>query len=346
MLHIGSLCSGYGGLDMAIQQVWNSEIVWFSEFDKFAAKVFEAHHPHTPNLGDLTKIQWESVPPVDILCAGYPCQPFSHAGNRKGQNDERHLWPYIKRGIGIIRPRICVFENVEGHLTLGFDQVLSDLAEMGYRVAWGVVAAADIGAPHRRNRLFILAYTDSYRHGEQQDPRGVGSMEAGDEGEAQQRKRARQEPDARNSAQRANTNSLGLNLARQTTNTKRNQGQSQFKPQRLGEAASHTNGDGLQTHNHKESQTQAGLNGNAIARLGEYSAACERWQRLTRPMPEPAIDGKLNPVFVEWLMGLPEGWVTDHANSPSQALKMLGNGVVPQQAEYALRHLKANLARF
>lgn len=304
MLHIGSLCSGYGGLDMAIQQVWDSEVVWFSEFDKYAAKVFEAHHPDTPNLGDLTKIEWETVPPVDILCAGYPCQPFSHAGNRKGENDERHLWPYIKRGIGIIRPRVCVFENVEGHLTLGFDQVLSDLAEMGYRVAWGVVAASDVGAPHRRNRLFILAYANGYR------------LQTHDNKTSQTQ--TRKHGNVVSSLGETTSDSNSANTIWQMQGFRR-------RPE--------TRSDMQRREMYSE-------------QIGEYSVACERWQRLTRPMPEPAIDGRLNPVFVEWLMGLPEGWVTDHANSPSQALKMLGNGVVPQQAEYALRHLTANLGRF
>ena len=97
-MRVGSLFSGYGGLDLAV----GGELAWYSEIEPAACKVLAAHHPDVPNLGDITKVNWSDVPPVDVLTAGYPCQPFSNAGNRKGTNDERHLWPYVRDAISAI----------------------------------------------------------------------------------------------------------------------------------------------------------------------------------------------------------------------------------------------------
>jgi len=100
-LTYGSLCSGYGGLDLAVQTVFGARPLWHSEIDPHAAAIHEAHWPGLPNLGDLTALDWTQVPPVDVLCAGYPCQPFSHAGLREGTNDDRHLWPYIADAVRV-----------------------------------------------------------------------------------------------------------------------------------------------------------------------------------------------------------------------------------------------------
>ena len=100
---------------------------------------------------------------VDILSGGYPCQPFSSAGKRLGADDERHLWPFIRDGIQRMAPRVCFFENVEGHISLGLSTVISDLEEMGYKVSFGIFSAAECGAPHQRKRVFVLAHRDGER---------------------------------------------------------------------------------------------------------------------------------------------------------------------------------------
>ncbi|HOO81739.1 MAG TPA: DNA cytosine methyltransferase [Alphaproteobacteria bacterium] len=114
-----------------------------------------------------------------ILTAGYPCQPFSIAGSKRAEKDPRHLWPHIKDIVGVIEPEICFFENVSHHLRLGFQQVHDDLRSMGYSVAAGLFTAEEVGAPHKRERLFILAYRDRDRclgeHGTacgENDPQG------------------------------------------------------------------------------------------------------------------------------------------------------------------------------
>ena len=155
-LTIGSLFSGMGGLDRAAERVFGARTVWVSDIDKGACKVLAYRYPHAPNLGDITRVDWATVPRVDIITGGYPCQPFSQAGRRLGQEDERHLWPYVADALAVLRPTFVLFENVRGHLSLGFDEVARDLHQLGYDVEWVLIRASDIGACHQRARLFIL----------------------------------------------------------------------------------------------------------------------------------------------------------------------------------------------
>jgi len=115
---------------MAVETYFNAEMVWCAENDKYASKLIQERFDK-PNLGDIKQIDWASVEPIDILTAGYPCQPFSHAGQRKGDNDERHIWPHILKGISILRPKYIVLENVRGHLSLGFKKFSATLPKMG-----------------------------------------------------------------------------------------------------------------------------------------------------------------------------------------------------------------------
>lgn len=156
-MKIGSLFSGAGGLDLAVERVFGAKTAWLVEFDKDPSKVLERHWPDVPNYGDVTQIDWHEVEPVDIITGGYPCQPFSSAGKRQGQKDDRHMWPAVVECMSILNPKMAVFENVRGHLSLGFDEVLRDLHFLGYDVDWTTIKASDIGAPHQRARIFILA---------------------------------------------------------------------------------------------------------------------------------------------------------------------------------------------
>lgn len=305
-MKVGSLFSGYGGLDLAV----GGDLAWYSEIEPAACKVMEAHYPGVPNLGDITQVDWAEVEPVDVITGGYPCQPFSNAGMRKGKDDERHLWPHVRDAISAIRPRRAVLENVRGHLTLGFDDVLADLATLGLSARWGVVRAADAGAPHHRARLFIV--TDAERSGLQRQPKQGLEW----------------------ASQPAASHSTFAD-----TSSKRHG--SRQGPAGLGRMGSEAEGSRWQA----SAAWQEPRTGSA-ARWGDYAPAIHRWQHVIgRPAPSPTIQragrDRLNPVFVEWMMGLPEGWVTGHGLSASQELKMLGNGVVPQQAALALGLLGA-----
>lgn len=155
-MRVGSLFSGIGGLDLGLERA-GMTVAWQSEIDPYACRVLAKHWPHVPNLGDITTIDWSTVEPVDLICGGYPCQPFSNNGHRRGDADDRHLWPFFADAIRVLRPRYVVAENVPGHLSLGFDRVLADLAGLGFDVEWSIVSACSMGAPHTRERLYFVA---------------------------------------------------------------------------------------------------------------------------------------------------------------------------------------------
>jgi DNA (cytosine-5)-methyltransferase 1 len=120
-----------------------------------------------PIWSDLKSFPWpEFSGKVDILTGGYPCQPFSAAGKRLGRSDPRHLWPWIADGIVSMRPRICFFENVEGHISLGLREVVEELERLGYKTTWGIFSASEVGAPHQRKRVFILAHRNDSGRGQ------------------------------------------------------------------------------------------------------------------------------------------------------------------------------------
>ena len=163
-----SLCAGYGGIDIGLSRAIPSlRTVAFSEIEAFAcanlvSKMEAGLLDAAPIWTNLKTFPWsEFRDRVDILSGGYPCQPFSSAGKRLGTEDPRHLWPYIADGIRAMRPRVCFFENVEGHISLGLREVISELESIGYKVAWGIFSAREVGAPHQRKRVFILAYRKS-----------------------------------------------------------------------------------------------------------------------------------------------------------------------------------------
>lgn len=185
-LTVGSLFSGIGGLDLGLERA-GMNVIWQSEIDPYASRVLAKHWPAVANLGDITAIDWSTVERPDVICGGYPCQPFSLAGNRRGAADHRHLWPYFADAIRVLRPRFALLENVPGHLSLGFGRVQGDLAEIGYDTEWDCIPAAAVGAPHRRDRVFIVAYPQ--RHDIRLEPvtvgRSNGATVAGDDGPTQ-----------------------------------------------------------------------------------------------------------------------------------------------------------------
>ena len=303
-MKVGSLFTGYGGLDTAV----GGDLAWYAEIDKAACEVLAYRYPGVPNLGDITKIDWTQVEPVDVLTGGYPCQPFSHAGLRKGKNDDRHLWPYVRDAIHTLRPEYAVLENVSGHITLGFANVLSDLATIGFDAEWGTFRASDVGAPHQRKRLFIIAYPDSTRRGEH-----------GRSVTIQQEFSTTQHDSDTTTDTDSNGYGGGLHARAVAGMEREATGSTQQRERTWGES-------------------------NPGSDWGKYTPVIQRWELVVnRSAPAPTIvhndKQRLNPVFVEWMMGLEEGHVTGHGLSFAQELKMLGNGVVPQQARAAVAQL-------
>jgi DNA (cytosine-5)-methyltransferase 1 len=294
-VRIGALCAGYGGMELGLQLVWpplgDIETAWVAELDPHASQVLDARFG-VPNLGDLTQIT--EPPPVDIVTAGFPCQPFSTAGLRKGTADERWLIDDVCRVASAAGARWLILENVTGLLTANdgdaLARVCAAMASQGFsRWEWTTLRASDIGACHRRDRWFCVAHATD----------------------------------------------VGLERCRDT----RRRGP---RPANGDVAAADPDGQGLEgrgadTERRGERPTRAC---RLDARFGPYQPAVDRWAAIIgRPAPEPLTDGRLEPRFVEWMMGLPAGWVTDIVTSRAKALHVLGNGVVPQQAAAAIAEL-------
>jgi site-specific DNA-cytosine methylase len=165
------MCAGYGGIGLGIKNIFGERLrtIAYCELEGFAqanliSKMEKGLLDAAPIWSDLKTFPYESFHGlVDILIAGYPCQPFSAAGKRAGKEDPRHLWPWIADGIRLLQPTMCFFENVEGHISLGLSTVISDLEELGYKVSWGIFSASEVGAPHQRKRVFIMAHNNSER---------------------------------------------------------------------------------------------------------------------------------------------------------------------------------------
>jgi DNA (cytosine-5)-methyltransferase 1 len=152
---VGSLFSGIGGIDLGLERV-GFRPAWFCERDEWCQKILHKHWPGVHCYGDIHDID-EHAPSVDVLAGGFPCQPVSVAGKRLAQDDPRWLWPEFWRLIRILRPRAALLENVPGLFSAGFGNILSDLAAGGYDAEWDCIPAAAVGAPHRRDRVFIIA---------------------------------------------------------------------------------------------------------------------------------------------------------------------------------------------
>ena len=187
-----AFCAGYGGIERGFDLAGlEHRVIAYVEIEAFAianlvSKMEAGLLPPAPIYTDIKTFPSEIFRDcVDIITAGYPCQPFSAAGNRKGEDDPRHLWPHIRRHIEAIRPAQCFFENVEGHVSLGLSTVVSDLEEDGYLTTWGIFSAREVGAPHQRKRVYIMANRNGIRCHWWQLPHRTGerSMEI----EAQQR---------------------------------------------------------------------------------------------------------------------------------------------------------------
>lgn len=174
-LTIGSLFAGIGGLELGLEQAGVGHTVWQVERDPFCRQVLAAHWPDATRYEDVNAVDWRQVAPVDVVCGGFPCQPFSLAGHQRGTSDDRWLWPAFADCLRVVRPRFVVVENVAALLADGdaFGWLLADLHDLGFDAEWSVVRACSVGAPHMRRRVFVLAHRpgggrDERPHGDRQ----------------------------------------------------------------------------------------------------------------------------------------------------------------------------------
>lgn len=372
---IGELFAGAGGIGMGLKAIWpDAQVSWVSDIKPGACKVLAHRFPDAPNLGDITKIDWQSVEPVDIITGGSPCQDLSHAGKRAGMKPGTRsgLWASMCDAIDILRPSLVIWENVRGALsaeaTIGdleqcefcmdddgagtmraLGRVLGDLADIGYDAGWVGLRAADVGAPHGRFRVFVLAWPADTDGGRLETWHATG--------------RRLPVTDARG------VEPVALPTPRATDGTKGGPNRRGSKgdlmlpsavAQLLPTPAVNDMGAG-KTVEHWDTWTEAMKakhgNGNGHGKslhieaaretFGQYAPAIARWEPIVgypAPAPvEPTGKGGANRLsgrFTEWMMGWPAGWVTDAPGvTRNEALSICGDGVIPQQAEAAVRHL-------
>jgi DNA (cytosine-5)-methyltransferase 1 len=161
------LFSGIGGFSLGLERTGGFETAAFCEYAEFPRKVLAKHWPEVPIYNDVRELTAErldadGIGSIDLICGGYPCQPFSHAGKRLGAEDDRHLWPEMSRLIASLRPTWVIGENVAGHVSMGLDDVLADLGTLGYACQAFVIPACAIGAIHKRERVWIVAYSNLF----------------------------------------------------------------------------------------------------------------------------------------------------------------------------------------
>ncbi|WP_329151273.1 DNA cytosine methyltransferase [Streptomyces sp. NBC_01456] len=422
-LRIGSLFSGYGGLDLGVQAVLGGKIAWHCQYDpedkfQYAARILAHHWPGVPNLGEISAVNWQCVldelGPIDVVLGGFPCTDLSSAGQRLGLmiGTRSGLWHYMLRAIAVLRPRLVVIENVRGILSTkarsgvepcpccveyagskpllrALGAVLGDLAAVGFDAEWAGVRASEIGAPHERFREFVLAWPADASGPGLEGQRILGAV-------------------AEHAAAAADTTHVGHERRGETRNGRTGLADG-------GRSAADTDGERLSTYGEPPAgrfgvRQQAGndLDGrNSTAPYAEsvgrgegrtesagqfgrpdaaergseaaasayhvgrgqgerqlqprhpdiewggYEPAIRRWEAiLGRPHPRPTDDrGRLAAEFSEWMQGLAAGHVCSVPAAPGMSeaalrnarLKALGNGVVPLQAEAALRLLLARV---
>lgn len=367
-LTIGSLFSGYGGLDLAVEAVTGATPAWFCEWDEAPSRVLAHHWPDVANHRDVTTINWEEMEPVDILTGGSPCQDLSTAGKHAGMTEgtRSNLWVNMREAIATLRPRLVVWENVQGALSapatsdsdmepatglLGnpggghlraLGRVLGDLTEIGYDTEWTTLRASDIGAPHHRARIFLIAWPNVPH------PAGCGR----DHGTAQDNRPAYREVHTPDNHRDAVTDTQrddgrqgplldcgGAQTERPTTTSRPEH--SSCAPADTTRIVSERAGET------RDRRARPANRHNRNIEWGKYAPAIRRWERalgVAAPNPtEPNTKGnpRLAAPFAEWLMGLPTGWVTapEIGLTRAQQLKAIGNGVCVQQAQAALTHL-------
>lgn len=307
-MKIGSLFTGIGGLELGISNTvtsitqYGNDIEWIAETDENALKVLEHSTMFygVPNLGDVTKVDWSTVPDVDCITGGTPCQDFSHLGTRKGLNGTKSslLYAFVE-AVKAKKPEYVLWENVTGALTKGaYDVLMDELNDADYSTSSVIIPASSLGMPHKRSRLFVFAELTE-----------KGAIP------------------------------FNSQLVKVRPGTKL----------RCFPTPNRSRMDGRKSPGYSKRPSFYDLKHWSDEEVrASYGAAIERWGktfgREGPPLAKPK--GTLNVEFVEWMMGFPEGWVTD-ADDVSRTAKLaaLGNACTPQQASEAFYHGLMQLTR-
>jgi DNA (cytosine-5)-methyltransferase 1 len=337
-----AFCAGYGGIERGLDLAGiEHRVIAYVEIEAFAIanlvqKMEDGQLPPAPIYTDIKTFPAEVFRgKVSILTGGYPCQPFSAAGKRLGEDDPRHLWPHIRRHIESIRPARCFFENVEGHISLGLSSVISDLEEDCYRATWGIFSAREVGAPHQRKRVYILAESNDDRH--KQNPQR-DAKESGVQGEYWSEV-CRGMPDRASNESTAELADSSRNGGGRELRNLSSENESIGKPKKhwknsprlpddagqnagansLGDSSSTRSSTWLSRPERSDKERHSEVANNSSDRSG--------WRQVGMPWPtEPRL-----------------GRVVDGCADRVDRIRLLGNGVVPQTAAKAWTVLSERL---
>lgn len=319
-----SLCSGGGGLDLGLRlAVPDARTVCYVENEVTACGVLVSNMEAerldaAPIWTDLLTFDgkpWRGV--VDWVIGGYPCQPFSNAGKRLGADDPRHLWPHVARIVADVAPRYCFFENVGAHLRLGGHEVIRSLQGMGYTVAATLSTASEVGAPHGRERLFILAMADTERSSRSTEPR----------------KQHQARPEVVTGSGAGSVAYTEGQLQREQNHA----GRSESWGDTRGDVGGYSGAVGDSDITRLEGRQRPILSrGEELPAWPPGPEDTDAWRRVlaVRPDLAPAIEPPVRDLAHGMARGL----------GRTDQLHILGNGVVPQQAAYALKLLMAEVA--
>jgi DNA (cytosine-5)-methyltransferase 1 len=343
-----ALCAGGAGLERGLRlAVENARVVCSVEIESFACEVL-ASHGEAGDLDDApiwTDIKtfdgkpWRGV--VDCIAGGYPCQPFSQAGKRKGEADPRHLWPDVARIVREVEPEWCFFENVAGHVSLGLRGVKSELEAMGYRVEAGLFTAAEVGASHKRERIFILAHRSSERRQQNTISSPCHEKENGGAGWNKLKQDSDNKPSGEGSGL-ANPE----RMQRDDAEASRSDGEGESSG-RASESVADAKGDVWRAESVSGSRDKRAARTSSpeveLPRFPPGPGDREAWARILaiRPDLAPALSREEEAELA--LRGMAHGLAG--GISRADALRLLGNGVVPAQAAAAFSELYGKIIR-
>ena len=349
MLRHVDLCSGIGGFSLGFEWAGLSAPVLFCDIDKWCRKVLTKHWPAVPVVEDVKELASDPerlVPDCDILTAGYPCQPFSVAGKQKGTKDDRHIWPYLRQIIAQKRPTWCVFENVYGHIALGLDQVLLDLESEGYSTRTFIVPACGVDAPHRRDRLWIVAHTT--RSGSQaRGGDGMGDEHGSSRNQGQLEGGSSEEPRADVVGNSENHGCEGGSEAngREGAAYQQDEPRSEIRSELIGSSATmaHTQGEFWDERQHGFNSQEIGQEGlrGEVGTSGSTMAHTDskrgrggntEWENATSTRQSPCNQRDNARGMGTWHSEPSVGRVANGVSGRVDRLKGLGNAIVPQIA--------------
>ena len=325
-MNVGSLFSGIGGIELGFERE-GFETRWFVENNPYCQEVLKQHFPKATIYGDITKLDFSKLEQVEVLTGGFPCQDISVAGYKMGIKEGKRssLWQYYKEAIRVLRPEYAVIENVPNLINLGLDTVLANLAEIGYNAEWFCLSASQVGAPHRRERIFIIAYPSSERRNGSRDNREGRQLLQAQERSLEEDKQSRS---GRLIGIDKNPEIRTANATSQRFDGRSKEGLGQkeddAKVQGRGIQNFITNdwGERIQRFEQETIQGKQGFSWcKDVGRIEEL---------FNRPdIPQPLIRGTGN--------GLPRGM---DSYTRTERTKAIGNAVVPQVAQFIARRIK------